>query len=201
MLVRLVFSASPAAPAHVRSCQRLRSGQRLTGHSSVVVACAGESASPVYKLARLSLRHDEADEPEDSLDTIGDSPRSDVSSTAPNFTAVEGVTPADLMAPRSVPTVISWRHPGLSVYLTGDFNNWGMDHPMARDGNEFWSVVDLLPGTYHYKVGAVANCKTAAVLTHVAMTCAVRSRWAVDVCPGPHDSKRCARQHVKLRAS
>jgi hypothetical protein len=35
--------------------------------------------------------------------------------------------------------VITWRHPGHHVLLTGDFNGWTQDDSslMQRDGNEF----------------------------------------------------------------
>lgn len=60
--------------------------------------------------------------------------------------------PVQPVEPATVPCVVTWKHPGQNVFLTGDFNAWTQDSPMMRDGNEFWQVLNLTPGrTYHYK--------------------------------------------------
>lgn len=102
----------------------------------------------MYKLARLSLeQHDGA------LDG-GGSPRSGLSPPRVLTEPEVGAEAAPLVAaaPAVVPCVIQWKHPGTSVFLTGDFNAWTQDAAMMRDGNEFWQVLNLTPGrTYHYK--------------------------------------------------
>jgi hypothetical protein len=109
--------------------------------------CAG--SSPVYKLARLSL------EQEDAMAAAGDegSPRRRLS--PPRVMAnpeVKEPPPLQPVEPATVPCVVTWKHPGQNVFLTGDFNAWTQDSPMMRDGNEFWQVLNLIPGrTYHYK--------------------------------------------------
>jgi hypothetical protein len=102
----------------------------------------------VYKLARLSLEQNDAAGAVD-----GSSPRSGLS--PPRVMAEPEVAEPPVLPqapPPAVPCVVTWKHPGQSVFLTGDFNGWTQDSPMMRDGNEFWQVLNLNPGkTYHYK--------------------------------------------------
>jgi len=53
-----------------------------------------------------------------------------------------------------VPTVFRWTGPASNVYLLGDFNNWDLNKKTLMektDGNEFIIIVNLPPGTSHYK--------------------------------------------------
>ena len=129
---------SETGSAPEQSAEYMPVSQPRTGtiHTRTQSFDAGDSASPVYKLARLSLRQDEDDDRRGGgLDTIGDSPRSDTSSGTGFPSDAEIAAVAELDVPPPVPTVINWRHPGLSVFLTGDFNGWRMDSPMQVRGN------------------------------------------------------------------
>lgn len=83
----------------------------------------------------------------------GSSPRSVREGLSPpRVMEVKEPPPLQPVTPATVPCVVTWKHPGQSVFLTGDFNAWTQDSPMMRDGNEFWQVLNLTPGrTYHYK--------------------------------------------------
>eukprot|EP01051_Picozoa_sp_SAG22_P007670 SAG22_NODE_548_length_9247_cov_14.468080_3_plen_342_part_00 len=111
-------------------------------------------ASPVKRFARLSINNAAAGDK--ALDTIDGSPSSGRSAGGGGVQEADNAfgMPAEQPAPppKPVPCVIIWRHPGTNVYLTGDFNGWSAQALlMQRDGNEFWAVLNLLPGIYHYK--------------------------------------------------
>jgi 5'-AMP-activated protein kinase regulatory beta subunit len=50
-----------------------------------------------------------------------------------------------------VPTVFKWEHGGRNVYITGTFNNWDMQIPMHRSGNDFSYVHNLKRGKHAFK--------------------------------------------------
>jgi hypothetical protein len=103
------------------------------------------------------------------------------------------------MGDGGLPAVINWRHPGVQVVLTGDFNGWTQDSLMQKDGNEFWSVLNLTPGTYHYKVRfCFAAWHGLSMLTRPPLSPAVCSRWGVDVRAGSRDGARRPREYEQL---
>lgn len=53
----------------------------------------------------------------------------------------------------TVPTAFKWVHGGTEVYVTGSFNNWQGKILMYpnEDGEEFTLLIDIPPGTHHYK--------------------------------------------------
>lgn len=47
--------------------------------------------------------------------------------------------------------MLQWSTGGISVSVTGSFNNWGERIPLRRSGNDFVVCLNLMPGTYQYK--------------------------------------------------
>jgi hypothetical protein len=56
------------------------------------------------------------------------------------------------VAAETVPTAFKWVHGGSEVYVTGSFNNWqGKILMYPNDDGEFTLLIDIPPGTHHYK--------------------------------------------------
>ncbi|KAK7205768.1 5'-AMP-activated protein kinase beta subunit, interation domain-containing protein [Myxozyma melibiosi] len=52
---------------------------------------------------------------------------------------------------QAVPTVISWIHGGKKVYVTGTFTGWRKMIKLAKNGNDFSTVINLPPGTHRIR--------------------------------------------------
>lgn len=63
--------------------------------------------------------------------------------------------PLNLLSPQkaeTVPTAFKWVHGGHEVFITGSFNNWqGKILMYPNDDGEFTLLIDIPPGTHHYK--------------------------------------------------
>ncbi|KXS15024.1 carbohydrate-binding module family 48 protein [Gonapodya prolifera JEL478] len=50
-----------------------------------------------------------------------------------------------------IPVIITWTGGGKAVYVTGSFNNWKHKIRMAKSYEDFTAILDLPPGTHHFK--------------------------------------------------
>ena len=56
-----------------------------------------------------------------------------------------------------VPAAVTWPHGGQSVSVSGSFNGWAAQVPLARSGADFFAFLLLPPGLHHVKF--VVDCQ------------------------------------------
>lgn len=83
------------------------------------------------------------------------SPHSHYSSSSTPSSSDRGFSVPGLFPPpkiETVPTAFKWIHGGSEVFVTGSFNNWQGKILMYRnEDGEFSLIIDIPPGTHHYK--------------------------------------------------
>ncbi|KAI9027969.1 immunoglobulin E-set [Hyaloraphidium curvatum] len=51
----------------------------------------------------------------------------------------------------AIPVIVAWGGGGKAVYVTGSFNGWKQKVRLNRSEEDFTTILDLPPGTHHFK--------------------------------------------------